>query len=225
MNTLTVIIILLVLAIVGIGAWFLMRERRSRALRERFGPEYERSVATTEDRRAAELELLQREKRHRELDVRPLSDEDRAGFEDRWSGVQQGFVDDPGQAVRHADSLVDDVMRARGYPVEDFEQRAADISVEHPVVVQRYREARVIAEANDAGQASTEDLRQAVTSYRALIVALLEPGPAGDDERRDDTVDTRRDDVEPETLTHDEVTDVRNTDPGDTRDMRKETRA
>ncbi|MBA2308948.1 MAG: hypothetical protein H0W01_06570 [Pseudonocardiales bacterium] len=221
----TVIIILLVLAIVGIGAWFLMRERRSRALRERFGPEYERSVATTEDRRAAELELLQREKRHRELDVRPLSDEDRAGFEDRWSGVQQGFVDDPGQAVRHADSLVDDVMRARGYPVEDFEQRAADISVEHPVVVQRYREARVIAEANDAGQASTEDLRQAVTSYRALIVALLEPGPAGDDERRDDTVDTRRDDVEPETLTHDEVTDVRNTDPGDTRDMRKETRA
>jgi len=225
MNTLTVIIILLVLAIVGIGAWFLMRERRSRALRERFGPEYERSVATTEDRRAAELELRQREKRHRELDVRPLSDEDRAGFEDRWSGVQQGFVDDPGQAVRHADSLVDDVMRARGYPVEDFEQRAADISVEHPVVVQRYREARVIAEANDAGQASTEDLRQAVTSYRALIVALLEPGPAGDDDRRDDTVDTRRDDVEPETLTHDEVTDVRNTDPGDTRDMRKETRA
>jgi len=225
MNTLTVIIILLVLAIVGIGAWFLMRERRSRALRERFGPEYERSVATTEDRHAAELELRQREKRHRELDVRPLSDEDRAGFEDRWSGVQQGFVDDPGQAVRHADSLVDDVMRARGYPVEDFEQRAADISVEHPVVVQRYREARVIAEANDAGQASTEDLRQAVTSYRALIVALLEPGPAGDDDRRDDTVDTRRDDVEPETLTHDEVTDVRNTDPGDTRDMRKETRA
>lgn len=225
MNTLTVIIILLVLAIVGIGAWFLMRERRSRALRERFGPEYERSVATTEDRRAAELELRQREKRHRELDVRPLSDEDRAGFEDRWSGVQQGFVDDPGQAVRHADSLVDDVMRARGYPVEDFEQRAADISVEHPVVVQRYREARVIAEANDAGQASTEDLRQAVTSYRALIVALLEPGPAGDDERRDDTVDTRRDDVEPETLTHDEVADVRTTDPGDTRDMRKETRA
>lgn len=225
MNTLTVIIILLVLAIVGIGAWFLMRERRSRALRERFGPEYERSVATTEDRHAAELELRQREKRHRELDVRPLSDEDRAGFEDRWSGVQQGFVDDPGQAVRHADSLVDDVMRARGYPVEDFEQRAADISVEHPVVVQRYREARVIAEANDAGQASTEDLRQAVTSYRALIVALLEPGPAGDDDRRDDTVDTRRDDVEPETLTHDEVADVRNTDPGDTRDMRKETRA
>lgn len=244
MNTLTVIIILLVLAIVGIGAWFLMRERRSRGLRERFGPEYERSVATTEDRRAAELELRQREKRHRELDVRPLSDEDRTGFEDRWSGVQQGFVDDPGQAVRHADSLVDDVMRARGYPVEDFEQRAADISVEHPVVVQRYREARVIAEANDSGQASTEDLRQAVTSYRALIVALLEPGPAGDDDRqnaadtvdaddvrRDDTVDSRRDDVEPETLTHDqvlthdEVTAGRTTDPGDTRDLRKETRA
>jgi hypothetical protein len=239
MDTLTVIIILLVLAIVGAGAWFLMRERRSRGLRERFGPEYERSVALTEDRRAAESELRDREKRHRQLDVVPLSDEDRAGFESRWSGLQQGFVDDPGQAVRHADTLVDDVMRARGYPVEDFEQRAADISVEHPVVVQRYREARLIAEANDAGQASTEDLRQAVTSYRALIVALLEPAPAEDagtrDEvRRDAPVDERyepraaatADDVRADDVRADDVRadDVR-ADDVRADDVRRETRA
>jgi hypothetical protein len=239
MNTLTVIIILLVLAIVGAGAWFLMRERRSRGLRERFGPEYERSVAITEDRSAAESELRDREKRHRELDVRPLSDEDRAGFESRWSGVQQGFVDDPGQAVRHADTLVDDVMRARGYPVEDFEQRAADISVEHPVVVQRYREARLIAEANDAGQASTEDLRQAVTSYRALIVALLEPAPAEDaatrnavgrdepvDEGYDSTADASTRDVRADDIrTRDVRADDARADDIRADDIRRETRA
>ncbi len=171
-----VLIVVLVLAVAGIAAWFIARERRSRRLREHFGPEYERSIESSDDRRGAESELLEREKRHRELDIRPLDDDERKHFADRWAGVQQGFVDDPSRAVGDADALVDDLMRTRGYPLDDFEQRAADISVEHPVVVQRYREARVIADANEAGRADTEDLRQAVTSYRALVVALLEPG-------------------------------------------------
>lgn len=179
-----ILIILLVVALAGLVAWVLLRER-SRGLRERFGPEYERSIAQTDDRRAVESELRDREKRHRQLDIRPLTDDERAGFADRWTSVQQGFVDDPGRAMQDADGLVGDVMRARGYPLDDFDQQAADISVQHPIVVQRYREARVIADAHVAGRAGTEDLRQAVTSYRALIVALLEPATA-DDRRRDD---------------------------------------
>jgi hypothetical protein len=189
MDTMVIVLIVLVLALAGIAAWFIFRAQRSRRLREHFGPEYERSIEASDDRRAAEAELLEREKRHRELDIRPLEDDERKRFADRWSGVQQGFVDDPGRAVADADALVDDLMRTRGYPLDDFDQRAADISVEHPVVVQRYREAREIAEANEAGRADTEELRQAVTSYRALVVALLEPTPVRDD--RDEARDGR----------------------------------
>ena len=153
MDSIVIVLIVLVLALAGIAAWFLFRERRSRRLREHFGPEYERSIEAPTTAVPPKPNLSEREKRHRELDIRPLENDERKRFADRWTGVQQGFVDDPSRAVGDADSLVDDLMRARGYPLDDFEQRAADISVEHPVVVQRYREARDIADA-ERGRAS-----------------------------------------------------------------------
>jgi len=118
--------------------------------------------------------LRDRAKRHDELELRTLDSSERADFDRRWTAVQAEFVDDPSTAVRDADGLVVEVMSARGYPVEeDFDRRADDLSVEHAEVVQRYREARRIAEANEDGRVDTEDLRQAVTSYRALVQALL----------------------------------------------------
>ena len=128
----------------------------------------------SDSQRAAESELRDRAKRHDELELRTLDSSERADFDRRWTDVQAEFVDDPSTAVRDADGLVVEVMSARGYPVEeDFDRRADDLSVEHAEVVQRYREARRIAEANEDGRVDTEDLRQAVTSYRALVQALL----------------------------------------------------
>lgn len=182
-TTLIVVIIAVVVVLVAIAAAarFMGGKRRSEQLRERFGPEYERHLAESGDPARTERELADREKRHSELDLRQLDDRERETFRNRWTDVQREFVDDPNRAVDHADSLVNEVMSARGYPVDDFEQRAADVSVEHPVVVQRYREARRIAADNRSGRADTEQLRNAVTSYRELVGALLgdEPGDGG----------------------------------------------
>jgi hypothetical protein len=122
----------------------------------RFGPEYERSVAESSNRRAAESELSAREKRHRDLDIRDLRPEERDRFAASWSGIQRDFVDDPERAVRDADSLVVTIMKIRGYPVDDFDRRAEDLSVEHPDVVQHYREARSVRDATENGSADTE---------------------------------------------------------------------
>jgi len=175
-TTLIVVIIVIVVVLIGIGvaAYLVGNRRRSARLRERFGPEYERTLAATDDEREAERHLAEREKRHRSLDLRPLDDRERAAFRDRWLQVQGDFVDDPDRAVERADAFVAEVMSARGYPVADFDQRAEDVSVEHPVVVQRYREARDIAQRNARGGVDTEELRHAVTSYRALVDALLD---------------------------------------------------
>ncbi|MCW2719425.1 hypothetical protein [Pseudonocardia sp.] len=172
---LIVVIVLLVLALAAAGI-MLSRRRRSEQLQEHYGPEYERTLAETGDRRAAEARLTEREQRHRKLDVRDLSPEERDRFSGSWNTIQRGFVDDPVQSVRHADALVVEIMRTRGYPVDDFEQRAEDISVEHPQVVQHYRDARGIHEATQNGTADTEQQRHAVTSYRALITTLLGQG-------------------------------------------------
>jgi hypothetical protein len=174
-TTLIVVIIAVVVVLVAIAAVarYMGGKRRSEQLRERFGPEYERHLAETGDPARTERELADREKRHRKLDLRQLDDRERETFRRRWTDVQREFVDDPKMAVDHADSLVNEVMSARGYPVDDFEQRAADVSVEHPVIVQRYREARRIAADNRSGRADTEQLRNAVTSYRELVDALL----------------------------------------------------
>jgi hypothetical protein len=169
---LIVVVVLLVIALAAVGT-MLAKRRRSERLQQHYGAEYERAVATSGDRRAAEAELTEREKRHRSLDIRELEPAEREQFEDSWTDIQRGFVDDPVQAVHRADALVVDIMRARGYPVDDFDRRAEDISVEHPKVVQHYRDARATRVATDEGAVDTERQRQAVTSYRALIEALL----------------------------------------------------
>ncbi|MFP5070587.1 hypothetical protein ACLFMI_13070 [Pseudonocardia nantongensis] len=169
-----VAVVVIVVAAIAVGAATMLRKRHSDRLREQFGPEYERTMRDTDDPRAAEKQLDQRRKRHRSLRLRDLDQREKDGYRQRWQVVQQGFVDDPGTAVREADRLVADVMADRGYPTEDFEQRAEDLSVDYPVVTQRYREARGISREHAAGNAGTEDLRHAVTSYRTLVEALLE---------------------------------------------------
>jgi hypothetical protein len=180
--TLIIVIVLavvLIVAIVIVGYQIMARQRRTKQLREQYGPEYDRAVDLADSQREAESELRGRSKRHEQLELRSLDTSERENFERRWSDIQGQFVDDPSTAVRNADLLVVDVMSARGYPVEDFDQRANDLSVRYPEGTQRYREARRIAQANEYGTVDTEDLRQAVTSYRSLVWALL-----ADDEDR-----------------------------------------
>jgi hypothetical protein len=183
-----VVAVVLVVAIVAIG-YTAVRRRQTERLRGQYGAEYDRVVERANSQREAEAELRDRSKRHKDYDLRRLDPSERADFEQRWSEVQEQFVDDPGTAVRNADRLVTDLMTARGYPVDDFDQRADDLSVRHADVTQRYREGRRVAEANLEGKVSTEDLRQAVTNYRSLVQALL----ADDEEdvRRDDTPNER----------------------------------
>ena len=175
MDTWVWIVIAVVAAIVVLGVlWGATRTRRTRSLQDRFGREYDRTVEQAGGRREAERELRDREKRHQELELRPLSQEAREQYVQQWQATQGRFVDDPTGAVAQADELVQRVMRDRGYPVDDFEQRAADISVEHPDLVEKYRTANGIARASERGQASTEDLRHSVRHFRALFVELLE---------------------------------------------------
>jgi hypothetical protein len=166
------LIVVIVLAIVVVA--LLARQRRSRRLQERFGPEYDRVVETAGDRGAAERELKERELRRERINVVPLEPDVRARYLETWHRTQARFVDTPVEATREADRLVTGVMRDRGYPVENFEQRAADISVDYPRLVEDYRAARAIASANDRSEASTEDLRQALVHYRSLFEELLE---------------------------------------------------
>jgi hypothetical protein len=170
-----VVFVILVAVIVLAGAvWILSRRRRSRRLKEHFGPEYDRAVEQRGDRTKAEVELVNREKRVHTLTIQPLLPAARDRFLEEWSAVQRRFVDDPAIAVNDADSLVNRVMVARGYPMGDFEQRAADVSVTHPVVVQSYRAARAIVLRSARGQATTEELRQAMVHYRTLFDELLD---------------------------------------------------
>lgn len=173
MWVLIAVAIVLVLAVI---AWAIWRRRRSEQLRERFGPEYERTVEASGRRSLAESELQEREKRREQLDIRPLHSTARTRYMESWRLVQASFVDTPGEAVGQADTLVTQVMRERGYPTEDFEQRAADISVDHPRVVENYRAAHQISMANRSGRASTEDLRQGMVHFRELFEELLETG-------------------------------------------------
>jgi hypothetical protein len=176
---LALVVAIVVLAAIGVAvAWWMSQRRRSERLRDRFGPEYERTIEQADDRRAAEKELEARQQRVDSLEIRTLSGPDRARFGERWRVVQGLFVDDPSMAVEQADTLIGEVMRARGYPVGDFEQRAADVSVDHPQVVDHYRTAHRIAERRIAGGVDTEELRQAFVHYRALFADLLETGEA-----------------------------------------------
>ena len=182
-----VVAVIVVLAIV----WSALRAKRSRGLQDSFGREYDRTVDQAGGRRAAERELRDRQKQHDELDIRPLSPESRDRYMRRWQSTQTRFVDDPKGAVAEADQLVQDVMQERGYPTKDFDRRVADISVDHPNLVEKYRTADGVARASERGEASTEDMRHSVRHYRALFAELLETDD-GDVENVDD-VDSRDD--------------------------------
>lgn len=153
-------------------------KRRREQLRQRFGPEYERAIEDYGSEELAERALLTRAKRVKKLRLRDIGTETRMRYSDAWQNVQRMFVDDPGGAVHEADHLIKTVMRDIGYPVEDFDQRVADLSVDHPSVVQHYRAARTLAAANREGRANTEELRQAFVHYRALFADLLGEVPA-----------------------------------------------
>jgi hypothetical protein len=174
MGTVLTIVIIVVVLLVAAAAFFLYQRRRSGELQQRFGPEYEPTVEESGDRRSAERELRQRERRVSRLQIAPLSPESAQNYRAEWAQVQQSFVDRPAGAVADADRLVLRMMRESGYPVDDFEQRVDDVSVEHPEVAMHYREAHRIAVAQARGDADTEDLRHAVTAYRHLVDALLD---------------------------------------------------
>jgi hypothetical protein len=168
------ILVAVVLGAAAVIAWLWLRRRRTTLLRSRFGPEYDRTLQSAGDIRKAEAELEARQKRVSRLPIRVLSSEDQARFQSTWREIQARFVDDPKGAVADAHRLVKEVLVARGYPLSDFEQRAADLSVDYPTVVANYRAACEIAKRCAAGQTSTEELRQAFVYYRELFAELLE---------------------------------------------------
>ena len=182
-----VIVAILAVAL-AVAAFLLWRERRSRQLREGFGPEYERTVEERGSRREAESDLLERRERREQLEIRELEPEARERYLERWRATQRRFVDEPITAVAEAEELVKDVMRGRGYPVdEDFDRRAADVSVDHPQLVENYRAANEISTRTTEGQVATEDLRQAMVHYRALFDDLL----GADRGRQEETHDVK----------------------------------
>jgi hypothetical protein len=176
--TVAVVIFFAVAVLVAIIAsiWLYTRSRRTKELRSKFGPEYRRMARAEGDAAQAESILLEREKRVKKLEIKPLSDAQRNQFADQWEHAQAQFVDDPTAAVTHADTLVQEVMGVRGYPVVDFEQRVADISVDHPAVAQNYRLAHDIAIRNEQDDVGMEKLREAMLHYRALFADLLHDG-------------------------------------------------
>jgi hypothetical protein len=174
MDPMMIVAVLLIVAIAAGAGWFLWQRRRSEELRATYGPEYSRAVEEVGDKRRAESELLKRKERVEHLEIRPLTMEQLNRFTKEWRVIQAQFVDEPERAVRDADLLVEETMKTRGYPMTEFEQRAADLSVHHPRVVENYRAARAIAVRHRKGEASTEHLRQAMVYYRELFEDLLE---------------------------------------------------
>lgn len=170
-------ILLVVLLFAGaVAVWLYTARRRTKELRARFGPEYNRALRTEGTAKQAEQVLHEREQRVAKLEIKPLSNEQRDTFADQWEHEQARFVETPALAVTNADRLVKEVMQVRGYPVTDFDQRVADISVDHPAVAQNYRLAHDIAVANKDGEVSLERLRLAMIHYRALFADLLHDG-------------------------------------------------
>ena len=170
--------ILIAAAVVLVIAAIVMsmrKKKRSKQLQSQFGPEYDRTIETADSKRKAEQDLAARQERREQLDIRPLSSAARERYTTQWQTVQAQFVDNPTGAVASADTLIQSVMGDRGYPVDDFETRAADVSVDHPHVVENYREGHRLAEQCANGNGSTEELRQAMRHYRALSDELVEP--------------------------------------------------
>jgi hypothetical protein len=186
-----VLIAIAVVAVLAVIVWQALARRRTGRLQQQFGPEYDRALGSAESKRDAEAELQAREEHRQQLEIRPLSQAARERYLQSWQRVQSQFVDDPRGAVASADNLIQSVMAERGYPVHDFEQRAADISVDYPQVVENYRQGHRLAQASADGSDSTEDLRQAMHHYRALFDELLEP--ATDEPTRRGQLDQQED--------------------------------
>jgi hypothetical protein len=194
-----VLIIVAAVVVVAAVVWRALASRRTRTLQDSFGPEYNRTLDSSDSKRDAEAELRARQERREQLDIRPLPTAARDRYVDEWQRVQALFVDDPQGAVHDGDMLIQSVMRDRGYPVDDFEQRSADISVDHPKVVENYRQGHQLANASARGDGTTEDLRQAMRHYRALFEELVDEttdAPLSRDEqasvRADDATVSRR---------------------------------
>jgi hypothetical protein len=169
-----IVIAIVAVVVIALVATAIARRRRTEELQERFGPEYDRTLDEAGGRRDAERELRDRQDRREQLDIHPLSEAARSRYADAWQRTQATFVDDPEAAVRDADRLVQQAMGERGYPVDDdFERRAADVSVDHPEVVENFRRGHDLWNQYDRGDGSTEDLRQAMVHYRALFEELL----------------------------------------------------
>jgi hypothetical protein len=178
MEPINIVLLLVILLLVAVVGWLLVERRRSEGLRSQFGSEYRRAMEAKGSRREAEAELQARQKRVAGLEISALSQSQRDRFAQSWRDVQARFVDEPEAAIARADDLIGEVMKARGYPVEDFEQRVADVSVDHADVVEHYRVAHAIAVRKTEGIRDTEELRQAMVHYRALFDDLLEVEPA-----------------------------------------------
>lgn len=175
-----ILFVILAAVLLGVAVWFMSQRQKqqSKRLQERFGPEYDRAVNELGGRTKAESELIAREKRVEKLKVIPLAPADATRFTQAWNALQARFIDNPKGVVADADRLVRELMLKRGYPMSDFERRAADISVDHPAVVENYRAAQAIATRDERGEADTEELRKAVVHYRTLFDELLEVSPA-----------------------------------------------
>ncbi len=169
-----IVVAVVIVALIVVGLVLLSRRRKSKKLQEDFGPEYERELEREGDKKEAEASLQQRREQRKELDIRPLDPQARDRYADSWKRTQAKFVDEPEVAVRESDHLVNEVMRERGYPVEDFESGADSVSVDHPELASNYRSAHEISQRNERGEATTEDLRQALVHYRSLFEELLE---------------------------------------------------
>ena len=178
MDTAAVAILVIALVILGAGAWFAWHSYNRKMLKQRFGPEYQRAVRDYGTESKAESALTKRTQRLKNYTIRPLTQREHDEFASGWRNTQARFVDDPRRAVREADTLVCRLMETRGYPMTDFDQRAQDVSVDHPHVVQNYRAAHKIAVADSGEKVSTEDLRRALVHYRALFDELLQTQPA-----------------------------------------------
>jgi hypothetical protein len=171
-SVVVIIVVLVVLVIAGIAAW--TWQRRRAGLRERFGPEYDRVVSEKDSSFAADRELRERERRHAELELRPLSPESRQRYSAAWEEVQARFVDAPKEAVGQADELITRLIAERGYPTSDFDEQVAHLSVDHARTLDYYRKAHDIHVSNERGEATTEQLRQALVYYRSLFGDLLD---------------------------------------------------
>lgn len=177
MDTNLILIGVVVLALLVLAGWLMLRKKETKTLEKRFGPEYNRAVDELGSRTKAEAELKARQKRVEQLQLVPLAPADASRFSESWRALQGRFVDNPKGVLVEADELVRELMQKRGYPMGDFDRRAADISVDHPAVVDHYRAAHEIAVRDRRGEVDTEGMRQAVIHYRALFAELLEVEP------------------------------------------------